>query len=244
MQKVELEAQLPGSKLQYTRKSGWHLTVPSTLAAVSAGKRRRVKAGTGAECVSACRPVILALVRRTSSSCAAFIRTRGKSALHGSAAAAQAPGYEALPDGYWEIDRFKQSIKCVSAALSSWNQQIHSKSSDCEVLTLQILLGLQSTLAPYRPAICVLLDALALLDMLSGFVQYAAHVESQGPTTFIPPGLVDHPGALQGSAAHPVLVHWAVWFTCQPHGHRKPWAWPQGFCASRTATTRRTARAT
>jgi DNA mismatch repair protein MutS len=62
-----------------------------------------------------------------------------------------------------------------------------------QVLTLQILLGLQAELAAKRPMICMLLDSLALLDVLSGFVKY---MEVQSHVSFAAPSLAPRPGTL------------------------------------------------
>lgn len=60
----------------------------------------------------------------------------------------------------------------MSNALSAWNLQLDEAAKECQALTMQMLMGLQQELAAKRNCICMLLDALTLLDFLSGAVAF------------------------------------------------------------------------
>lgn len=83
-----------------------------------------------------------------------------------------AGGKAQLPSGCWELSSTKTKVLCMSDAVATWNLRIEEAAKECQVLTTQLLLGLREELLSRRPAICALLDTLALLDFLSGYVAY------------------------------------------------------------------------
>lgn len=56
--------------------------------------------------------------------------------------------------------------------LASWNLRIDEMANQCQALTVQLLMGLRSKVLAHRHTISSVLDALSLLDLLSGYVAY------------------------------------------------------------------------
>lgn len=77
-----------------------------------------------------------------------------------------------LPRGCWELSSTKAKVLGMSDALATWNLRIEEAAKECQVLTTQLLMGLRDELLSRRKAIYALLDTLALLDFLSGYVEY------------------------------------------------------------------------
>lgn len=97
-----------------------------------------------------------------------------------------------LPDGCWAVGGSKSNVLCMTNELARWNLQLEEAANECRVLTVQMLSGLQQQLAQHRPYICMLLDALTLLDFLSGYV---AFMDARLGTSFCRPALCPHVGA-------------------------------------------------
>jgi hypothetical protein len=86
-----------------------------------------------------------------------------------------------FPPGSWEVGSSKGQVLCMTHNLAACNLQLNEASTECQVLTAQLLSGLQQELASRWPYICMLLDALTLLDLLSGFVAFmTAQKDSTG----------------------------------------------------------------
>lgn len=80
----------------------------------------------------------------------------------------------AIPAGCWQVGSSKAAVLCMTNTLSAWNLQLDEAANECQALTMQMLTGLQEELASKRSYICMLLDALTLLDLLSGAVAFMA----------------------------------------------------------------------
>ena len=78
--------------------------------------------------------------------------------------------------------------------LNAWNLQLNEAAKECQALTMQILLGLSEELTSRRPFVCMLLDAVSLLDFLSGYVAYMTARKDQ--TSYCQPMLSEHASAL------------------------------------------------
>jgi DNA mismatch repair ATPase MutS len=83
-----------------------------------------------------------------------------------------------VPKNCWEVSNMKTKVICMTNKLASWNLRIEEVASQCQKLTVQLLMGLRSKMLSHRQRICSMLDALTLLDFLSGYVSYMTSTAS------------------------------------------------------------------
>jgi hypothetical protein len=92
-----------------------------------------------------------------------------------------AGGDYTLPHGYWKMHTTKKSILCMTNELAEWNEQINNAAHECGVLASNVLMTVQEAIEQQSSKLMQVLDSLALLDMLSGFVSYMESRKAFGP---------------------------------------------------------------
>jgi MutS domain V len=190
LQKAQFE-QMEGcpvnGKLAYSRRHGWHLVFGRKDLSELCGKSsQRATAGLDTlrpvkrHCKSARLIVLFELMDMVCSShraqfeqklwCLSFLHSRVSE--HTDRHSCTDVSGVSLPSGCWELGSSKTQVLCMTNDLASWNLQLDEAAKECQVLTMQMLSGLEEQLAQRRMYVCMLLDALTLLDLLSGFVAY------------------------------------------------------------------------
>lgn len=77
-----------------------------------------------------------------------------------------------LPQGYWQLHANKTQVLCMTHELAEWNDHLNHAAQECAMLASQVLVSLQDAIEKRMSDLLQVLDSLALLDVLSGFVAY------------------------------------------------------------------------
>lgn len=77
-----------------------------------------------------------------------------------------------LPQGVWQLHANKTTVLCMTHELAEWNEHLNHAAQECAMLSSQVLVSLQEAIEQRLSDLLQVLDSLALLDLLSGFVSY------------------------------------------------------------------------
>jgi DNA mismatch repair ATPase MutS len=106
-----------------------------------------------------------------------------------------------LPQGFWQLHANKATVLCMSHALAEWNEHLNHAAQECVMLASQVLISMQVVIEQRLSDLLQVLDSVALLDMLSGFVAYMQSRKAM--CSFCRPTLCQESGSMLLNSRYP-----------------------------------------